>query len=173
MSYKVPRYALPQVSTPIDDNDVANKAYVDASGGGGLVHAVVVKPTTTSRANTTVLEDDPDIKFTAAINKLYLVQLFLIMKSGAAGDLKYGWKLPSGATIKYIPADWGTQTNSIPATTNPKLQSGNNDERMQTTWYLITVGGTGGEIPMEWAQQVSDAGTTEIRAGTTMIVYES
>lgn len=32
---EIVRYRLPQVSTPVEDDDIANKAYVDAGGGGG------------------------------------------------------------------------------------------------------------------------------------------
>jgi len=73
---------------PTLDQEVATKAYVDNSSGGGLTFARVVKSVDQIINNSTTLIDDDELLFAANTNKAYHMIFLLLYAAAANADFK-------------------------------------------------------------------------------------
>jgi len=167
---KVTRFgALPTV-----DAELATKAYVDAGGGGtGQTFAKVVKSIDETLNSDDTLQDDDELVFAANANKTYYVMCHVWLNSGTTPDFKFTWVLPAGASGVKQNANWNgvqdSQTTDVEATNNVTMAVGT---RIISMSFKIIVGGTAGDIQLQWAQQTSDAGDTTVQQGSCLLAWE-
>jgi len=83
----VPRYQLPKVGTPIDDHDIANKKYVDDSGGLLGETVLAIKGDSISVSWLAVLQN---VKFDAYLIADSTIDPFLQWNGVVTGT--YDWK---------------------------------------------------------------------------------
>ena len=162
---------------------------------------VANKTSTTARTSTTVLAADPDLQITLEANKIYRVRGNLVFRAGAA--CAYKWALSTGSasivhangfyirrsdeTELHTGADPGSQARSCGVLTSscfttPIAQSvsGKGDSTTYVdysnwTWFhaMIVVGGTGGTLSLQWAQNTSSSTEpAEVLAGSAMFAEE-
>lgn len=165
-----------QLNTHVRDNlnDLS-----DGSWGRDLTF--VVKAADEGLANSAVVQNDNHLFFTATANAKYLVDvaLFVTVGGGSSGsDFKVGWSLPSGtfnmsghgpdvamaATSSVGSAEFVGLVGAVTSTPAYGLDSdGNTGIKL---WALIEVGGTGGTVTLQWAQNTATAVTTTLEAGS-------
>jgi hypothetical protein len=144
------------------------------------VPVAAVKPSTTGRASTTTMTNDPDITLAVAANAIYeVVGLFLIDGASMAvstdpGGFKWTFTVPAGVTGSYFyghnnlsagfagafPAQW-TDT----ASGNTTGSSTANTQNVAIIGVLNTAG-TAGSLTLQWAQNTSSGTNTHVQANS-------
>ncbi|MBB2909329.1 hypothetical protein FHS43_000575 [Streptosporangium becharense] len=177
------RNALPNVPglevTRLDTGDVeqwwggAWRVIGGASSSGVLIARKTVN---TDRTNTTTLTADPHLSVNLAANSSYLLDMLVLMASGATPGFRQGWIVPAGVTGTWASrhvvastgftgeafADFGTTTVVVPGQGTPSPIS---SIRISG---VVTVGATAGPLTYRWAQNTAGSGTTTVRADSYM-----
>ena len=132
------------------------------------IPVTVIKVTDESTDTDTVLSDDSALTVSVAANSEYI--FFCALHHGSASatpDIKYGVSAPSGAVVV-----WGgvhtvtslgvgdSATNVIAAGVDEAVYPGG----------LITTSATPGTFAIQWAQDVSDATATTVRADSSLTI---
>jgi len=169
----VKRYALPGVPTPLLEDDVANKAYVDSQD---TLADYVIKLVDETRVSTTVFADDAELKFNAKANKTYLIELTIFFKGVAAADWKFQMSIPGGGALarrNIAIADPSVFTATGVATTSSgAINSDDTIQQMKTFIRLINLA-VADEVVLQWAQASSNAGDSSVLQGSTLKFWES
>lgn len=129
----------------------------------------------TSRVSTTTITADPDLAVSVIAGAVYLVSAFIPHTYNAAGDFKFGWSYPAGASMPNWAADWrttdGTEVSGVftDITSTVPITSASGTLN-QPVWIhgLLTVGATAGTFAFAWAQNTSNAAATIVRAGAVL-----
>jgi hypothetical protein len=146
---------------------------------------VLFKNSDQAYSNDTSLNDDTVLKFTAAANSVYRVELFAMISGASGGDVKVAWTVPAGSTgLRSClgPADTATTRNNTTmqvgahpftseigyglSATEPTLPIGLQER------FILTTAGTSGQVVFRHAQRTSNATQTIVRAASYMIVQK-
>lgn len=136
----------------------------------------------TTRASTTTVTDDPDLKMYLQPNATYFVEFFLTVAAILAEDIKTAWSVPAGVT---------SQTKRVlgPGSAASQVDADNIAVRIATHVYATTViysgvrnslglqfqvqevgivktGATAGYVALQWAQGTSGATGTTVNEGS-------
>lgn len=123
--------------------------------------------------NSATLQNDDHLFVTVTANVVYLLTGRLAFNGNATADVKIGWTFPSGLTMRYT----GTGFSAAGTFINPALiqtdtpgfgagaLSGTTDDAVVLNG-LVIVGGTGGTLQMQWAQNTANASNTIMRANS-------
>jgi len=142
------------------------------NGTGSVVFAKVVKSVDETVNNSSVKQDDDELKFTCNADTTYSFQMYVMIDS--ITSMQVQWTLPSGATGEWVNLDWtsggSSQTQSV---TNDIFVSstGGNIEWVPYAGRII-VGSTGGTCNFQWAQNSPTVGDTKVVKGSSLIVWE-
>lgn len=140
----------------------------------------VYKPGNEGRTNTTTMTDDAHLFVTVNAYSTYLVEASIGTLANTTADGQLRWSYPSDALL-----DWG-QHNLTPTATGIAGQGDWNYRRETGSspfvlWWgganspfdalikiggLLRVGGTSGTFRLQWAQLVSDPGTSWVLQGS-------
>ncbi len=142
---------------------------------------IKVKPVDTSRASTTTFSDDPHLTAQVAANTNYGFFINAGVAIPATPQMKIQYIFPSGtidsASWDYDPGadEWainasGTISQTSPATAVGGLASAGTNIPLRLSGGL-RIGGTGGTFAVQWAQVVSNASATIMRAGSYMYLF--
>lgn len=170
-------------------NTTADTCYVclDASSGAAVWKELTstagsettrwttkVKLTDETLTNDNSLNNDADLQFTTSANTNYLVRALIVFESNATPDFQ--WAIAhSGTTTQAFATSWRIRNSdtvftniaglNAPATGNP-LTTNTVDVNFVWIHYFLRVGGSGGTVNFQWAQNTSDANNTIVRAGS-------
>lgn len=139
------------------------------------------KAADTTRNSTVTLTDDPDLTFAVAANEVYIVQATLLLDGGVTPDYKFGWSYPVGTTMNWgavggTPTSWeatATSTGQSPL----KIETGTLGQGATSgsvvcgviLHVVVAVGANAGAVALQWAQNVSDAANTTIKAHSSLV----
>lgn len=139
----------------------------------------VAKSTTETITASTTFQDDDELALPGEANGVYEFDLFLLHSAGTTGKIKVRFTAPSGASV-----NWGvhgaqnaqTSSTSVEITSMPSRLLSDSQELgggnlAGTTAFIkgvLTMGGTAGNLVLQWAQITSDAAATQVRAGSTL-----
>jgi len=141
----------------------------------GYRHLGVYKASDTSRSSTTSLTADPHLTLAVAASAVYLVTLALTVAGDAAGDFKFDFTVPTGATMskyRYLANATGTTSEFgtlALASTAGSISCDGADRPLMIWGTLITTTNTG-NITLRWAQNTSNAIGTVIRTASSMLL---
>lgn len=154
------------------------------NGAGALawedVHLVVAKSADTTRNNSTALTADPELQFAMAANTTYNFKLSVFFSTTAAGDFKYGYTGPAGATrivvkaVTMVPNATAYVVSTIASAYNTAgiaLTSNATGVGFIELEGLIQNGANAGSFQFLWAQNTSDNGPT-LAIGGSYIKYD-
>lgn len=136
----------------------------------------------TTRASTTTVTDDPDLKMYLQPNATYFVEFFLTVAAILAEDIKTAWSVPAGVTSS-------TKRVLGPGSAANQIDADNISVRIATHVYATTViysgvrnslglqfqvqevgivktGATAGYVALQWAQGTSGATGTTVNEGS-------
>jgi hypothetical protein len=142
---------------------------------------VIIKAVDESVTSSTVLQADNELVMAVAANTDYFVECFLIYSADPAGDIKTDWDAPTGATMDWV-ADAITQSaaatldqvsrtaQSVSGTPSHGGITNNATVLVALHKGILRVGATAGNLTLTWAQQVSSASASFVRANSTLIV---
>lgn len=141
------------------------------------------KTSTTSRASTTAVSDDPHLLLTLQPNATYFVHYTLFVSGHDAGDARYKLRAPTGATATYSvwgpgTTTWGAVTGEGKVSCSPSI-SGFGELTLGTTsitvplrhnlFGIVVNSSQAGTLALQWAQFASQVNGTELRAGSYVI----
>lgn len=138
------------------------------------------KAGSTTRASTTTLADDPDLKMFLNANSTYFVEFFLTVAAIAAEDIKTAWTVPAGVTTANrrvlgpgsaaldssadnIAVRMATHNYPTAAIYNGVRNSNSLQFQIQEV-AIVRTGATAGYCAMQWAQNTSGATGTIVAA---------
>jgi hypothetical protein len=140
--------------------------------------------------NSTSLRDVTGLAFQAEVNGLYLVECFLAYHATEAGDIRFGWVVPSGtvqgdspvytgswwAMLGVEPGQSGGTPGALDAAVLANLntthaRSGDNSVPVFVMPIaFVQIGATAGTVKLQFSQQVTAVHDTTIRVGSCMRV---
>ncbi|MFB7354863.1 hypothetical protein [Streptomyces gardneri] len=142
---------------------------------------VVRKVATESVSSSTTLQNDDELFVSVEANATYIVNMFLLHSSPLPGDLSIGWSVPTGASFA-----WGVQAASNDtansfvvsdmnlvgrnATEAATFGGGDGTATRADVSGTLTTSVTAGTLQFRWAQRVSNASASQIRAGSWLSV---
>lgn len=144
----------------------------------------VAKTADTSRSSTSTLADDPELTATVVANGVYYVEFLVSAKStSTTPNIKTAWTTPTATGLKFCigptnsAADFTTRTNTRGrfsahnfSTSNDYITNSTNVGIAILEKGIVTVGGSGGTIAFQWAQNTSNATATVVEAGSYMYI---
>ena len=149
--------------------------WVTASGGQTFGRGV--KKITELITNDSTLSDDNDLIIAVNANKTYGFLLMLNIQSDNVPKFKYAFSLPAGASGSMIAGAWDATTATgigdvTTSVTVDSLTSPSEGDYILPIIGKFVVAGTAGNIALQWAQAVSNAGNTRLYAGSYFVLWE-
>lgn len=145
---------------------------------GSVLSALIteVRPVTARKtANETVnnsaaLQNDNELFVAAEAGATYDFTLFGMYTSGTTPDLKVGWTVPSGTTMRWGASYYDT-ASALALTSNLTESStlacgGTTFNQSFIATGVIVVGSTAGLVQMQWAQNTANASDTILYVGS-------
>lgn len=129
--------------------------------------ATTVTKSSDETINTsTTLQDDDALTFAVVANGEYEVEAVVLYNSGATPDFKFAWTAPAGATIDghaIVPTASNTSTGAV-IVEAVAITTAVGVGAPIAVWcrFTVVVGGTAGNVTLQWAQNTSDAGNTSV-----------
>jgi hypothetical protein len=131
---------------------------------------IVAKTADETVTASTVMQNDDILSLPVEANTRYALTLCLMFNAPATPDLKIGWAYPSGTTLKWHRESTGvtgaTKLADALVETDIEPIAGDGADDVFVIQGLVTVGSTAGNVTFQWAQNVSDASGTIVRAGS-------
>lgn len=136
---------------------------------------LAIKPsdeTVNSAGTGSTMQNDDDLLFAVGANEEWLVEVYIIVNSGATPDFKCRWSLPASCL-----ADGQYQAPSIGSSfgfqiihdASVSTQGQIGTDTPVKLWSIIRVGGTAGNVQFQWAQNTADAGDTKVLRGSMLV----
>lgn len=139
----------------------------------------VRKTANESVTSSTTLQNDDQLVLAVAANTTYVLDMMLIYSGAEAGDLQLNWTVPTGATMDYR---WDGPPTSITGTSDGDTRYGALNAPPGTSTAigatagnliafgrgLLVVGGTAGNVQLQWAQSSSSGTATTIKSNSYM-----
>lgn len=139
----------------------------------------VVKSTTETVTSSTTFQNDDELFLPGVANAQYHFTLLLLHSAGTTGKFKMQFAAPTGATVS-----WGVHSAHINMTSSTTVADMSLPSRVLadaqqmgggnltgTTAFIegvFTTSSTAGNLTLQWAQNVSDAAATQVRAGSVL-----
>jgi len=155
------------------------------SAGGGATILTAVKTADESVASSTTMQNDDHLVLAVEANSTYIFEIKLWGTAAAADRIKIGWTYPTGTTLfSYIDfngndsetssgqyyvygygitapaigswasfADWAGIWRNTSVNTNKSIEAKG----------ILVVGGTAGNLQMQWAQQTAGGSTVLLK----------
>lgn len=135
---------------------------------------LVRKASDESVTSSDVLQNDNELNFAIGANETWIVDAYLITEFGATGQIQVGVNAPAVSSLAVaadilsanIVPDYGYTdqlTTGIPLT--PSLA----ESGFVHVHCTIVCGASGGTFVIQWAQAVSDATPTTVKAGSSLV----
>lgn len=137
-----------------------------------------------SVTSSTTLQDDDQLTLTVAANKTYSFDGKLIISGATAGDFRWAFTFPAGATFALggygLAAAATTTSGDVETTTFPSAVSGTLISTFGVSatgsgvhiFGLLTTGANAGSITLQWAQGTSSGTPTVVSAGSHLRLEE-
>lgn len=141
----------------------------------------IIKPSDESVTSSTTLQPDNDFSMAVSASTDYYLEALLIYSADPAADLKVDWDGPAGATLDWVsdgfgsaPADTVDPVSRTAQTVSSTPSQGGVTSNATNLCALhkgiLRVAGTAGTFVLTWAQLVSTANPTFVRANSLMLL---
>ena len=145
----------------------------------GVAPLAAIKGSDQSVTSSTTLVNDTALLLPVVANAAYLFECFLDYEGGTGGssDLKWGWLVPSGATLRYQGLYEGTSgTSYFDSNTEsaiPAAQSAGAAVLKGVGMHgTFLTGSTAGTLQLQWAQNTSSATATIVHAQSFLALWQ-
>lgn len=143
---------------------------------------MVEKTVDQSKASGASPANDPELSLPVEAGAIYKYELVAFSTGGDnAGDIRFGWSIPSGSAIN------GISQNPVHTITTGTIGSGEWLGRLGNSTFpaatgvfsamghcikgRLSVGGTAGNITVQWSQNSSNATATVLKAGSHLTLW--
>jgi len=138
-----------------------------------IMPVTAIKVSDTTRSSTTTFADDPDLTVPVAANINYYVDAMLLYDTAATPLIKFQLTVPSGATRYWV---FNGLATSVTATGDGVVRLSDKVNALGTAGAgsitgaplrgTVLNGSTAGFATLQWAQNVSNAANTILKAGS-------
>ncbi len=167
-----------QESTSASTKNTANKTYKMIAGLTAKVinldlnYVKVYKAADETVNNSATLQNDDALIIPVAANEVWAFKIHIPYRSGTTPDIKFGWSVPSGATML-----WDTETGYDGGPYNESQTALGGGAGASTTstisfWGTIFVSSTSGNVVLQWAQNTQNASDTKVLKGAHIIAHK-
>lgn len=138
--------------------------------------ALAVRKTANESASGGTLQNDDVLVLAVDANTNYYVELMLLANLSVNEGIKFGWSLPSGATFNMSFVSWDDAPTlravTRGATTSPwySRAPGAGENALIHAVGFLAIGGTGGNAQLQWALAGDLGGSTQVNAGSVMLL---
>lgn len=142
----------------------------------GALPSFVRKRAATGRTNSTLLPD-PALRLPVRPSAVYLVTAMLVYTASAAGDFKFGWGCPTGATMNNWTARWrdltpqevsGAFASASTYSTSSSASAGQAQAVMRAVLVCSAAMAGNAVVGVTWAQATTDVTQTSVDRGSWM-----
>jgi hypothetical protein len=114
-------------------------------------------------------QNDDELFVSVVANATYRAHLHIVFSSGTTPDFKVTGTVPTGATASAW--SWlAAGANSDAALTTGIVVAGTGSNEPVDGWGTVITSSTAGTVQIQWAQSVSDAGSTTVVAGSFLVL---
>jgi hypothetical protein len=155
------------------DSSTATGLKWAASAAGATIKSVR-KSADQSISNDTNVANDTHLKFAVEANATYIFQLWIYTHSSSSTPgMNYQVSGPSGSTVFWSPPDvytaaGGSANATVSAGGSSLSHYVDGNTRPALMFGTIANGATAGDLQFQWAQNVSNATATTVRAGSSI-----
>lgn len=149
-----------------------NYILLNPYGGNGGSAVQVVKLVDETVNNVSAYQDDDELFISLDANGVYEFEALIFMTTDIAPDFQFLWDLADGTyDFKFAvwesdsTVTWDSHTEVGPG---DSIVVANINEHFMSSKGIIIVGGTGGIFKLQWAQLISDAASTTVKANSYM-----
>jgi len=145
------------------------------AAAGGQTFGRGVKKVTELIQNDSTLTDDNDLIIAVNANKTYGFLLMLAISTDVLPAFKYAFSLPVGGSGSMIADVWDSTTPNVIADATTARTIAAAPGEIEFTIPVVgkfEIAGTAGNIALQWAQDVSNAGNTRLHAGSYFVLWE-
>ena len=137
----------------------------------GTKTTIITKKADQTVNNSTTLVDDDDLTLTLKANTRYFVRFYARVISPSAADFDWTFKAVSGVSYEDKRATTG-QGQMISFGSESTLATNGTDQDVGYGVGFLKTGSGGGELIVQWAQNVATVGDTKLLEGSVLIVFE-
>lgn len=129
---------------------------------------VVRKASDETVNNSSTLQDDDDLLITMGANEVWYFEAMLIFTSNGTADFKMAFTVPSGATLEAVgvgkePGGADARVRRLIGSASSESYDGSaTTEDSVIVKGTVRVGGTAGNLQLQWAQNTADASDTKL-----------
>jgi hypothetical protein len=151
-------------------------ARITASIIQGVAPLAAYKATTQSVTSSTTLVNDSNLFLSMAANSVYVVQADLLFGGGSAGNIKYTFTVPSGASGGFGIIQYSTggtfQAFTSSAWTNTNTAQASSPAQPAWLSGLLITSTVPGSLQLQWAQNASNATATTMGAYSYLTAWQ-
>lgn len=137
----------------------------------------VNKPTLETVNNSTTLQNDNDLFFTALATEVWDLEFILRYTSATAADFSWALSLPTGATFDGLSSSLQTAAaagsdDRMDFVDETGANAGGLGVAVESPLWIkgiVTLGATAGTVQFQWAQRAADATNTSLQAASYML----
>lgn len=134
---------------------------------------VVVKPSSETVNDSTVLQNDDHLKLTVANNDMWLFFMCLrVLSATATPDIDIAWTVPTDGVIKVVDTLSGLAYFTVTDATSERLIPCASGPLYYYLWYYYRSAGTAGTVQLQWAQHVATAEDTQITGSSFLLGFK-
>ncbi len=134
---------------------------------------IIVKKVTEIRINSTGLSNDDELFVALEANKIYSGVLYLMIDSNPTVDMKINFTVPAGATGLKASGTWGSGAPSTTLDIDVQdLYQTSGGDQFVPIFFTVIMGGTPGNLQLQYAQNASDINPLRVFSGSTLTVWE-
>lgn len=166
------------------DCDTVDGISSGALGGGSSPWTKVTKAADEARTATTTFADDAELLFAMSANTVYNIRLVLYVAVGASATPDFKWQLAGPASPTAVTVICGRGSSTVSWSDSFAINTGYTGLNASpvdmgsggvggvTCDIRVHNGANAGNLTVQWAQSVSDAAATTVRAGS-FIEYDA
>jgi len=154
-----------------------------ASAVQGVAPDAAYKGADESVTSSTALQNDDALFLALPVNSTWMAFAAIFYQGGnnGAGDLKWQWTVPAGASaigghVSYFTSGVGVGNVNLGAFANGATTvSGTNGAGHSLPVLLlmsVTIGSTAGNLQLQWAENTSNATPTIVKAGSLLAAWQ-
>ena len=133
----------------------------------GIDEHYIRKTPTETVSNSTALQNDDNFVFPIGTNQTWVVDIYLLMRSGATPDFKFDFVVPTGGSYVGTTIESAGITHFLDAGHAITSSAG---EWIQPQLHVaVATGATAGNVQFRWAQNTAEVSNTEVGEDAVLV----
>ena len=123
--------------------------------------------------NSATLQNDDHLFFAVAANEIWAIQLiFAYYISESGSGIKFGWAVPTGATMMWASQIIGETTTLNTEANTTGLSPSSSITCLVRVFGVVVAAATAGNVNLQWAQSTAGVRDTTVKANSYLIGHK-